>query len=108
MYVVPTPFRLVDGVAHRQTLILPAKIKLGREFVRVGALCRCEADELVIGYSFDLQTNELQPRKVPNPQAGREHPFQAWRLKGSPTEPVAMRVAQETVAAEEADDDSDD
>ena len=24
MYVVPTPFRLVDGVAHQQTMILPA------------------------------------------------------------------------------------
>ena len=23
MYVVPTPFHLVEGVAHRQTLILP-------------------------------------------------------------------------------------
>ncbi len=28
MYVVPTPFQLVEGVAHQQTLILPAEIKI--------------------------------------------------------------------------------
>ena len=59
MYVVPTPFRLVDGVAHQQTLILPAGVKLGREFVSVGELTRREADELVVAYSFDLQSNKL-------------------------------------------------
>jgi len=74
--------------------------------VRVGELCRREADELVIAYSFDLQTNELRPTKVPNPHAGREHPFQAWRLKGSPTDRVAMRVAQEAMPTEEVDDDN--
>ena len=34
-----------------------------------------KADELIIGYSFDLQTNEITPKKVPNPGAGREHVF---------------------------------
>lgn len=103
MYVVPTPFRLVDGVAHHQTLILPAEMKLSREFVRVGELCRRETDELLIAYSFDLQTNELQPTRVPNPNAGREHHFRAWRLKGSPPERVAMRAAPMALAEEEAD-----
>jgi hypothetical protein len=106
MYVVPTPFRLVDGVAHQQTLILPAEIQLGREFVPVGKLTRREADELVVAYSFDLQSNELRPTKVPNPHAGREHGFRAWRVKGSPTDPVSMRAAQEALPAEEADDDN--
>ena len=106
MYVVPTPFRLADGVAHQQTLILPAGVKQGKEFVCVGELCRREANELVIAYSFDLQTNELRPTKVPNPHAGREHQFQAWRLKGFPTDPVAMRVAQEAMPTEEAEDDN--
>ena len=106
MYVVPTPFRLVDGVAHQQTLILPATVKLGREFVSVGTLIRREADELVVAYSFDLQSNELQPKKIPNPHAGREHDFQAWRLMGSPTDPVSMRPAQDAMPAEEADDDN--
>lgn len=105
MYVVPTPFRLVDGVAHQQTLILPAAVKLGREFVRVGELSRCEAAELVIAYSFDLQANELLPTKVPNPHAGREHPFHAWRLKGSPKSRVSLRSARDAMPVEEADDD---
>ena len=106
MYVVPTPFRLVDGVAHQQTLILPAGVQPGRDFVPVGNLSRREADELVVAYSFDLQSNELQPTKVSNPHAGREHGFQAWRLTGSPTDPVSMRTVQEAMPAEEADDDN--
>jgi hypothetical protein len=106
MYVVPTPFRLVDGVAHQQTLILPAEIKLGREFISVGELTRREANELVVAYSFDLQSNELRPTKVLNTHAGREHRFRAWRLKDSPTDTVSMRVAQEALPAEEVDDDN--
>ena len=49
----------------------------------MGELRRREAAELIVGYSFDLQTNELIPKKMPNPGAGREHVFRAWRLKGS-------------------------
>ncbi len=97
MYVVPTPFRLVEGVAHQQTLILPAGVKAGKELVKVGDLARREAAELIIGYSFDLQTNELLPKKVPNPGAGREHPFHAWRLRGAATPPVSMRAPQPTI-----------
>lgn len=91
MYVVPTPFRLVDGVAHHQTLILPREVAPGPEFIRVGDLARREADQLIVSYSFNLETNELTPTRVPNPGAGREHQFSAWRLKGSPTLAVAMR-----------------
>ncbi len=98
MYVVPTPFRLVEGVAHQQTLIVPADVKAGREFVKVGALTRRETTELIVGYSFDLQTNELLPRKVANPGAGREHLFHAWRLRGASTPPVTMRASQPPIA----------
>lgn len=91
MYVVPTPFYLVDGVAHRQTLILPHDVDAGGECFEVGELRRREAAELILGYSFDLQTNDLVPKKAPNPHAGREHVFRAWRLNGSDAEPVAMR-----------------
>ncbi|MGH9358344.1 MAG: hypothetical protein ACRD1O_04115 [Terriglobia bacterium] len=94
MYVVPTPFRLVHGVAHQQTLILPAEIKPDKwgktHFMELGKLSRREAGELIIGYSFDLQTNELIPEKIANPDAGREHLFRAWRLKGSATQKVSM------------------
>jgi len=91
MYVVPTPFRLAEGVAHQQTLILPAGHSPGKDFVRVGDLCRRETAELIVGYTFDLKTNELRPAKIPNPGAGREHRFSAWRLRGSPSDPVSMR-----------------
>ena len=82
MYVVPTPFRVVVAVRHQQTLILPAEMAPGREFASVGDLCRRETDELVIGYSFDLQTNELHSEKVANPSAGREHLFRALATQG--------------------------
>lgn len=91
MYVVPTPFNLVDGTAHHQTLILPREAAMGDEFFKVGELARLETDELVIGYSFDLKTNEIHAKKVPNPDKGKEHKFLAWRLKGSPEAKVKLR-----------------
>jgi hypothetical protein len=83
MYVVPTPFRLVDGVAHQQTLILPNEEEPGNHFTEVGELSRREADHFIVGYHFDLRTNELLTKSVPNPGAGREHRFRAWRLSSS-------------------------
>lgn len=92
MYVVPTPFRLVEGVAHERTLILAAAVQPGKGFIDVGELKRVEAGEMVVAYSFDLRTNEIAPTKVPNPGAGREHAFRAWRLGGSKTSPVSLRA----------------
>jgi len=60
---------------------------------------------MVVGYEFNLQTNQLIPRKVPNPGAGREHVFTAWRLKGSNTTPVAIRDIG--AATSESDSDSE-
>src|SRR3972149_858194 len=91
MYVVPTPFRLIEGVAHRETLILPAECEPDEDLIAVGDLTRNEASELIIGYAFDLQSNEIILKKVPNPEAGKPHKFRSWRLKGSPDTPVAMR-----------------
>jgi len=95
MYVVPTPYRLMDGVAHHQTLILPDGVDPGHDFVEVGFLRRREASEILVGYSFDLQTHEMGASAMPNPDAGREHCFRAWRLKGSPTTSVQMRSTLE-------------
>jgi len=106
MYVVPTPFRLVEGVAHQQTMIVPADTTLDGEFIEVGELRRCEADELILGYSFDLQTNEIMPKKVPNPGAGREHVFRAWRLKGSVADLVSMRNLRVDAEIPEADEET--
>lgn len=104
MYVVPTPFHLVEGVAHQRTLILRADVAADKGYIEVGMLMRVEAKELIIGYSFDLKTNELVPRKVPNPAAGRKHRFRAWRLKGDQAEPVAMREIEPKDLDLEADD----
>lgn len=105
MYVVPTPFRLLEGVAHQQTLIIPADVQPGRGLIEVGELRRREAAEVIVGYSFDLRTNELVPEKVPNPGAGREHVFRAWRLRGAAKDPVFMRDVN--VAVRETDRSTD-
>lgn len=107
MYVVPTPYRIADGVAHQQTMILPADVHAGNKFIEVGELRRREAAELIVGYSFDLRTNELLPEKVANPSAGREHRFRAWRLKGTPAVPVSLRTPDAAREATEAEDDDE-
>ena len=91
MYVVPTPFKLIDGAAHNRTLILPAAVNPGANYILVGELCRQETEELVISYSFNLQSNEINAEKIPNPGAGRKHLFRAWRLNGDSQTTVNMR-----------------
>jgi len=91
MYVVPTPFHLVDNVAHHHTLILPEEAIVGDEFADVGTLCRVESRELIVGYTFDLKRGELTPERAPNPGAGREHRFRAWRLKDAKGPAVSLR-----------------
>jgi hypothetical protein len=49
MYVAPTPFGLLDGVAHHQTLIIPSGIVEPKGFQEVGSIIRQEIDELVAG-----------------------------------------------------------
>ena len=92
MYVVPTPFHLANGIAHQNTLILPSSTKPGKGFIPAGELRRIEAAEVVVGYKFNLRTNEIAPQKVPNPHAGTEHFFKAWRLRGSKSDQVTMRT----------------
>jgi hypothetical protein len=105
MYVVPTPFRLIDGAAHNHTLVLPADIEPGDGFFQVGELVRREAAELIVGYSFDLRTNAIIPEKVANPGAGTQHRFRAWRLNGSPSDPVSLRSIDPAALEMEVQDD---
>jgi hypothetical protein len=64
---------------------------------------------MVVGYSFNLQTNELTPQKVANPGAGTEHTFRAWRLEGSTTDPVSLRsVDAATLEADAAHEEESD
>ena len=109
MYVAPTPFALAEGTAHRRTLILPADMPVDPDLQKIAVLTRQEAEQIVIAYYFDLQTNELCTTLVANPNAGREHVFKAYRVDSDPVEPVTMRE-QSCAMAEQtyADDDDED
>lgn len=90
MYVAPTPFALTDGTTGLMTLILPENFGDDERYQVVGTLTRVEAETLVVGYSFDLRTNELHAERVPNPKAGTQHRFVAYRLKAQASKPVSM------------------
>ena len=91
MYVLPTPFAIAVGTSHHRTLILPSGEKVPGGLDKVGDLTRTEADRVVVGYDFDLRANEITARTEPNPSAGKEHKFLAWRLAGDPDDPVYVR-----------------
>lgn len=90
MYVAPTPFALTEGTTGLMTLIVPEDMKAPDNFREVGRLIRAEAAELVVSYKFDLRTNELTAERVPNPRAGTEHCFIAYRLEGQVGKEVIM------------------
>jgi hypothetical protein len=103
MYVVPTPFKIAEGLAHHATLVLPNDVEPGPGFQLVGQIRRRGADSLIVGYSFDLLRNVLTPQAVPNPNAGTEHVFRAWRVDGAPSTPVNT-AANVPPVAETGDD----
>ena len=90
MYVAPTPFALTEGTTGLMTLILPENFDTDDRYQVVGNLTRVEAETLVVGYNFDLRNNELRAERVPNPSAGTQHRFVAYRLKCQTSKPVAM------------------
>lgn len=91
MYVAPTPFALTEGTMGLMTLIVPENMRPDERYREVGRLARVEADTLVVGYSFDLRTNELKSETVPNPGAGTDHGFVAYRLRTDPAvKPVSL------------------
>jgi hypothetical protein len=71
MYVAPTPFALTAGTTGQATLIVPDNLPIDQRLEPVGTLVRTETETIVVGYSFDLRTNELVPHTAPNPSAGR-------------------------------------
>jgi hypothetical protein len=103
MYVAPTPFALTEGTTGLMTLIVPEKLAAPDRFQEVGRLVRVEAAELVVGYTFDLRTNALTAERVPNPRAGAEHRFIAYRLKIQSSKPVSM-VARPSAIVEAIDE----
>ena len=92
MYVVPTPYALTQGTTAQRTLIIPASYPVDERFVEVGDLIRTEAANVVVKYQFDLQSNDLSWSTIPNPNAGRQHAFKAYRLAGDNTDvPVSLK-----------------
>lgn len=108
MYVAPTPFALAEGTAHRRTLILPEGHLAAGGIIEVGTLTRREVDRVVVAYSFDLRTNEIATTYVPNPHAGREHVFKAYRVSDDPADAVILRTSDQVLAELEEEDDRDD
>lgn len=104
MYVAPTPFALTKGTTGLNTLIVPESIDPDLRFREVGRLTRIEADTLVVGYTFDLRTNELKAERIRNPNGGIEHRFVAYRLVGGATKVVSMAI---DVSAHENDGGAD-
>lgn len=90
MYVAPTPFALAKGTAHHRTLILPAEMPVDDDHVKIATLARYEVDHIVVAYTFDLDSNKIKTKLVPNPNAGRKHIFKAYRLSEDPENPVTL------------------
>lgn len=110
MYVAPTPFALAEGTAHRRTLILPADMSVDTDLIESAELTRREVDRMVVAYNFDLRTNELATTLVPNPNAGREHVFKAYRVGGDPIEAITLCKRSRDIAERiyaEVDEDSE-
>ena len=61
-------------------------------------------DQVVVAYSFDLRTNEITTTNVPNPSAGREHVFKAYRIAGDPADAVTLRARKKILAGISAAD----
>ena len=94
MYIAPTPYGLVSGADRQITLILPENYPLDPRLEVVGNLNRVAADRLVIGYSFNMTTNEITPEYTNNPSADNIHSFVAYRAKGVGGPEVCMRSQQ--------------
>jgi len=92
MYVVRTPYALTAGLDGQRTLILPSGSDVPNGFQAVGTLKRQEADEVAVGYEFDLKQAKLRTISERNPNAGRLHTFTAYRLQGADRTPVSMRT----------------
>ncbi len=90
MYVAPTPFAMTSGTTGQGTLIAPDEVTLDGRLEQVGELVRIETDNIVVGYTFDLLTNKLTPELAPNPSAGNQHRFAAYRLKDMGSGTVSM------------------
>lgn len=80
MYVVPTPFALLDGTSFRRTLILPDDMSIIDErLTPVARFLRTESEYSLLAYEFDLRSNDLEAKLSANPKSDTEHWFTAYR-----------------------------
>ena len=82
---------LTNGTTGQATLIAPEELNLDGRLERVGDLVRTETEHFVVGYTFDLHANKLTPELAPNPTAGKQHSFAAYRLQGMGSGAVSMK-----------------
>jgi hypothetical protein len=107
MYVIPTPYSLVDGLALGCTLITPYETTLSKPFICVGELARVESKKLLASYHFDLFSNELTTTTKANPNAGKEHKFKGWQLEDQRGEGIRMRSMKDVIKELELFSDED-
>jgi hypothetical protein len=108
MYVVPTPYALAEGMEGWLSLIVPSEMMPPPHLVKVGDLIRHEADRVLVGYDFDLRTNEIQAHFIDNANAGRPHHFSVYRQPGSGASVRVTLRDQQRVVDEEASEAADD
>lgn len=92
MYVAPTPYALTEGTENQITLIVPFDELMSKRYELVGELVRIQTKELIVGYEFDLVTNEIKAKKIDNPKAGQEHRFAAYRLSSETGPAVSLKA----------------
>jgi len=90
MYVAPTPYAIAEGLTGTRTLIVPESLKAPSGFKQVGCMVRKETSKLVVGYQFNLESNEIAATEVPNPNVGKEHRFIAYRLNNDADKVVSL------------------
>ncbi|HEY2283419.1 MAG TPA: hypothetical protein VGH60_07705 [Solirubrobacteraceae bacterium] len=90
MYVVRTPYAIAEGLAGQRTLVLPSGWAVPDSFKPVGAIERREADEVAVGYEFDLKASQLHVISEQNPTAGKVHIFRAYRPEDGTDDPVVL------------------
>lgn len=93
MYLAPTPFALLDGLAGQVTLIVPAdELPEGETpagMSAVGQIERVEVAELISGFEVDFETG-TSLKLAPNPNAGRVHRFLCFRAGEGSGEQVSL------------------
>lgn len=95
MYRPPSPYQLLEGLDQGATLITPADT-LVTSLSPAGTLKRQGAPELIKDVLVDYESNKFRVRKRPNPNAGSDHHFCAWRTHTlGPT--VSLRMSGEAL-----------